>query len=679
MKFQIVIIFMLGVLACAPRDVAAQGQSGQAAPPEPARFSTEIIVTPERGEAPRALVPAATVVVEGETLLSLPAAHPSEIVSFLPGFNVSRPQFYAGRPVVSVRGFFGGGEAEYTLLLVDGVPVADVESGLIDWSVLPASSIRRIEAFRGPGASLYGDSAVGGVIQILTDRLNSGGQLTTTGGSFGTVTGDGSYGRRRPTLGFRVSGAARRTDGAFDHSGGHQLLGTGSIDGQVRGFSWRGNITGDGEKRNDPGALSSDSLNQDPYASDPLHRFDTVDRRSFSTAFTLRNATLAWRPQARVNIAVRNEDLIRTILLAPGLGDRRARDLSSAAVSASLEGEHTFSAARPIVLRLGLDLSRAHLDTSYRSVSEAGVVGALNSEASGWRLRSGVFASSFWEPARRVRLSGAVRWDNVGDSEFGSASSAGSPHQRAWSPRAGIVVRLNDAGTVSLFSQVSKAFKVPTLDQLFDPRPYPDFRGGTFTISNRQLIPQRAMNIEGGISAGTRVRLSAVAYRMVVHDEIDFDVRRFSYANIGRSRHAGLEVEAEGRWWRRVQPSISYVLSRVVTSGDDRQLKNVPRHLFSATANLHFPSAVSAYVRYHHTRGAFLDDENKYAIDGPSTLDFRLSRPIGRHTIFVDGLNVTGNRYEEYGFTLTDFRGQVVPYAYPGAPRGVRVGLTLSF
>jgi len=88
---------------------------------------------------------------------------------------------------------------------------------------------------------------------------------------------------------------------------------------------------------------------------------------------------------------------------------------------------------------------------------------------------------------------------------------------------------------------------------------------------------------------------------------------------------------------------------------------------------------VSAYVRYHHTWSAFLDDENRDAIDGPSTLDFRLSRPIGRHTIFLDGLNVTGNRYEEFGFTLADFRGQVVPYVYPGAPRAVRVGLTLSF
>jgi len=67
--------------------------------------------------------------------------------------------------------------------------------------------------------------------------------------------------------------------------------------------------------------------------------------------------------------------------------------------------------------------------------------------------------------------------------------------------------------------------------------------------------------------------------------------------------------------------------------------------------------------------GAFLDAENVYAVDGPSTLDVRVRRPFKRHTFFVDALNVTGNVYEEYGFTLADFSGRPTPYAYPGAPR----------
>jgi iron complex outermembrane receptor protein len=678
MRHPIALILLIIVFVAGSTAASAQVQNPQQPPIDTARFTTEIVVTPERGETPRSLVAGSTVVLDGESLLALPVVHPSEVVSFLPGFTVARPQFYAGRPVVSARGFFGGGEADYILLLVDGMPIADVESGLIDWSVVPASSMRRIEAFRGPGAALYGDSAVGGVIQILTNRTG-GGELTATGGSFHTFTADAAYGRRLPRVGFNLSGAARRTDGGFAHAGGQQIVGGGSVDGAFRGLSWRWNATGDERDRDDPGVLSRDQFRADPYASDPLYRFDTVDRHSFSTALTLRHATPTWTPRARLYTTVRDEDLVRTILLAPSLGDSRARGLSSVAVGGSLEGEHMFAGTRSPVVRFGLDLSREHLDTSYRSVGASGGIGALNSETAGHRFRAGVFASSSFDPVARVRLSGAVRWDNVDDEGFGSSSSPSSTPKRAWSPRAGAVFQLTERGSIALFAQVSRAFKAPTLDQLFDPRPYPDFRGGTFTISNRRLAPQRATNVEVGISGGGRVRWSALAYRMAVRDEIDFDIRTFSYANIGQSRHMGTELEVEGRWWKRVRPSATYALSRVGDVDSDQQLKNVPRRRVTAAMHADWPWAIGTYVRYNHTWGAFLDDSNVYAIDGPSTLDCRVRRPIGRHELFVDLLNVTGNVYEEYGFTLADFRGRVVPYAYPGAPRAVRAGLTLSF
>ena len=644
------------------------------------RFKTEIVVTPERGETRRTLVPASTVVLDTAMLILLPSAHPSEMLPFLPGFNVARPYFYAGKPVVSSRGFFGGGEAEYIRLLVDGVPVGDVESGLIDWAAVPASSMQRVEAVRGPGASLYGDSAIGGVIQILSDSNGSGGAVTLTGGSFATFTADGSYTGRPRGVTLTASGAARRTSGGFEHSGGRELVGSGSADGGFRGFSWRWNASGTGRRRDDPGSLSEDEFIADPYSSNPLYRFDDIDRHGFSTGLTIRHKTAFLRPQLRAYVTTRDEDLIRTILLVPpNLGDRRARELSSVAVGGSAEGEHALTGAMPVVLRFGADLARQSLDTTYRSVEPAGTVGEINSTASGHRVRAGIFTSAAWDPASRLRVSGGIRWDDVHDTGFGATADSSTSEHRAWSPRLGVVVRATDSGSVTLFAQLSKAFKVPTLDQLFDPRPYPDFQGGTFSISNPNLVPQRATNAEAGISGTGTIRWSALAYRMNVTDEIDFNANTFSYANIGKSRHVGLELEAEGRWWQRVRPSLTYALSNVVASPGDLQLKNVPRHLFSASTHVNLPWAIGFYARYNHTWGAFLDDANAYPIDGPSTLDLRLRRPLGRHTLFVDALNATGHVYHEYGFTLTDFTGRVVPYIYPGAPRALRAGLTLSF
>jgi outer membrane receptor protein involved in Fe transport len=275
----------------------------------------------------------------------------------------------------------------------------------------------------------------------------------------------------------------------------------------------------------------------------------------------------------------------------------------------------------------------------------------------------------------RVRLAGGIRWDNVDDGGFASASGEAN---RAWSPRAGVSVQLNDEGTLSAYGQVSRAFKAPTVDQLFDPRPYPDFRGGTFTISNPRLVPQRATNVEAGVSGAGPVRWSALAYWAEVDDEIDFDVRTFSYANIGKSRHTGIELEGAGQWWR-IRPFLSYAMARVTEAGSSRQLKNVPRHRVAAGAGIDLPWDVQAYARFEHAATAFLDDDNAFRIDTPSTIDLRVRRPFGRHAAFVDLFNLTADRYEDYGFTLTDFRGQVVPYVYPGAPRAVRAGVTVSF
>jgi outer membrane cobalamin receptor len=640
------------------------------------RFRTEVVVTPERGESPRDRVAAATVVIDAESLPALPATDLAEVSSFVPGFTVVRPHFHTDGPIVSARGFFGGGESEYLLLLVDGVPQSDVESGLIDWSIVPTGAIRRIEAIRGPAASLYGDSAIGGVIHLLTDRAGAGGQLTATGGSFGTFTADASYGGRMPWAGFVVSGSARRTDGGLDHSGGHQYAATGALDGGTGRLSWRWNLAGDTRTRDTPGASSREAFALDPYGIDPLYVLDDVQRRRASSSLTIRSDWPILRPTVRVHAAVRDEDRVRTIPLAPGIGDRQARALASHSLGGAFESETTYGGARPLTLRMGADLLREALDTSYRPVGVSGSHGAVTAETSGRRRRTGLFASSAWDVARRARMSGGVRWDEVQDDEFGGAASDPARH-RAWTARAGLALSLSDDRRLSAFSQVSRAFKAPTLEQLFDPRPYPDFTGGTFTISNRLLTPQRATSVEAGLSGGGRVRWNAVAYHMDVEHEIDFDLRTFSYGNIGQSRHRGVELDAHVTL-RRVQPSASYILTHV-TGDADRQLKNVPRHVLAVSTDVDLGAAGAVFVRYRHSRGAFLDDENELPIDGPSSFDLRLRRPLGRHLAFLDVLNLTHNRYEEYGFTLPDFTGRQLPYVYAGSPRALRAGVTVRY
>jgi outer membrane cobalamin receptor len=211
---------------------------------------------------------------------------------------------------------------------------------------------------------------------------------------------------------------------------------------------------------------------------------------------------------------------------------------------------------------------------------------------------------------------------------------------------------------------------------MFDPRPFPDFRGGTFTVSNALLTAQRASNFEAGLYGGRAVRWSALVYRMNVANEIDFDPRTFMYGNIGRSRHTGLEMEAQGPAGARIRPAVTYALTDVTAA--DGQLKNIPRHQVTLGATASLGWKLDTFVGLRRSWGAFLDDENLMPVVSKPLVDVRVRRSVRHATVFADLLNAGDQRYDEFGFVLTDFRGSRVGYVYPGQPRVLRIGLTLD-
>jgi len=72
----------------------------------------------------------------------------------------------------------GGGEgvqiqgiaSDYVLILIDGVPVVGRSSGNLDLSRFALGNIKQVEIVKGPSSSLFGSEALGGVINIITER-----------------------------------------------------------------------------------------------------------------------------------------------------------------------------------------------------------------------------------------------------------------------------------------------------------------------------------------------------------------------------------------------------------------------------------------------------------------------------------------------------------------------------
>jgi vitamin B12 transporter len=83
--------------------------------------------------------------------------------------------------------FIRGAESRHTLVLIDGVPVNNLNFGTAALEHLPLADVERIEVVRGNVSSLYGSAALGGVIQIFT-RQGGGAPsagVTVQGGSRG--------------------------------------------------------------------------------------------------------------------------------------------------------------------------------------------------------------------------------------------------------------------------------------------------------------------------------------------------------------------------------------------------------------------------------------------------------------------------------------------------------------
>lgn len=643
------------------------------------------MVTAERAPEPRESVPAAVSVLTRREIERLPAENLAELLRFLPGFHVHFAAGFGGAPMVSSRGFFGGGEAEYVQLLIDGVPVADVESGLADWKRIRAADVERIEALRGPASSLYGDTALGGLIQVFT-RNGAGvprrGSVSASGGSFGSIAVDVAGRAPAGRSSLAASLTASRTDGYRDHSDAEDAGGDVSLELPAGAGTWTFSLSGSRREREEAGPRTREELSNDRSGSDPLFRFDREETKRGRAAAVFRGGGEKLPFRALLHASIRESEIHRTLLVAAGVGDPMFRSTETGAIGGSVEAEKPFaSAGREGRVVAGVDFARETLESAYREVGVDGAAGSEVARASGDRERFGVFLSGSWEPLTRLRLTAGARFDSIADA-FGRD---GASSRSAWSPRVGATLRLgrSPARPVSLFVQASRAFKAPTIDQLFDPRPFPDFSGGTFRISNLRLLPQRAETIEAGISGrGKRTRFEIVAYRTEVKDEIDFDIAAFRYANIGRTLHRGIEASASFLSEGPVSPFVSWAWTPTEPrEGENRgrQLKNVPEHVLRPGLALSFPGGVRLQAVATYVSGRFLDDGNQFPLDDTLVVDLRLERAFGRLRARADLLNVGDRDWEEVGLLLSDFEGRPVPYYFPAAGFAARLGIDWTF
>lgn len=120
----------------------------------------------------------------------------AEALRGVPGLTITSME--GAEPTFELRGF-GTTSSQNTLVLIDGVPLNNIQGSWYYTSQIPVNMIDKIEVIPSGGAVMYGDGAAGGVINIITkvpqDKENYG-SVGLEVGSWGTTKGSLNYGTK---------------------------------------------------------------------------------------------------------------------------------------------------------------------------------------------------------------------------------------------------------------------------------------------------------------------------------------------------------------------------------------------------------------------------------------------------------------------------------------------------
>ena len=139
----------------------------------PATLFENVVVSTSRTEQRLGNVPASINVLTSEAIDSSPAIIADDVLRQVPSFSLfRRTSAIAAQPTtqgVSLRGIGPSGQSR-TLVLFDGVPFNDPFGGWVYWTRVPMMNVEQIEITEDAASSLYGNYAMGGVINIMTAR-----------------------------------------------------------------------------------------------------------------------------------------------------------------------------------------------------------------------------------------------------------------------------------------------------------------------------------------------------------------------------------------------------------------------------------------------------------------------------------------------------------------------------
>ena len=646
------------------------------------------------------IVGTASTVITAEEIAHSPAQTLQEIIAQTPGVQLT--SLFGGvngaKTSVDLRGF-GAFATSNTLVLINGRRLNDVDMAGVDFSTIPRDSIERIEITRGnSGAVLYGDNAIGGVINIVLKNGVGGPPVAMR-----AEAGVGSFNQRLANLSATTNygpwstsfyGNAIKSDGYRENNALDQRNGVGNLNYTTPDLKAFLTVTGDDQKLGLPGGRivsPSQGINE-----------LVTNRRGAATPFDYGNQQGASATAGFTKTILNGVDLI----VDGGVRDKKQQGAFFSPFANSYVDSHlqawsltprlsikNVMLGLPSSILTGIDYYDATFHQERPEFKGTPPIHTYDLSqrtlAGYWQQTIGLLPTTDFSYGARIQNTTLSAKDRLNDppncAMFFTCGAQNLPldsSETQYALHIGLEHRFNNV--FSVFGRAARAFRTPNVDERLSSGPAFDPVLFTPISGDFKLKTQTSHDVEGGFrikSGGFQMQSSI--YNMDIENEIHFIPALFFNVNLDPTRRYGSETSAS----LRVSDSLSLRAGAAYTravfregpfAGNDVPLVSRYTAMGGVTWNIWQNYLVfDATVRGWSER--FMDNDQantQRRIPADATVDLKLSGAYQHFFWSLSVNNLFDAQYYDYAIASSFTPGRFAAYPLPGRTYLVKAGAT---
>ena len=593
-----------------------------------------IIVTPSIIEQEREESATPITVIDEKTIAQSGANNIAELLRGQAGLHVSDLFGDGSQATVDLRGF-GPTAFSNTLILIDGRRLNNsTDSSAPDLSTIDLEDIRQIEILQGSGGVLYGNQAVGGVINIIRKKVTQDQALVSLkAGSYDSSKISASINKLVGNTQLAVTAFSSSSDNYRDHNETEIKHVSLRANHDYRSFAGYIELAKNDDHILTPGALLQSELDADRTQSLPIYSNDFFDTQTDTFRIGI-DKEIDGRQSLNIDYSrrVNDREFIQTFRPFPSIfvstQDRDTQNLSGKYI---VEPEKYPGSS--IIFGFNLE------ETDYELLSS---IGPQEMD----QTINDIYVLSNWSISNRSLVTAGLRYsdqqaDILNISTFESISDAVSVISLGFMQR---------VGGWKLSARADQNFRYPTVEE------------HSFNSSGETLKTQEGVSFELGAEIFiNNDRYRATLYSIDLDNEIAFDSSGFSNLNLDSTSRQGLILEASNQWFNAFSTNLSFtMLDAEITDGafNGNDLPLVPEKILRLDSIYHFSQNTRINLEIISVDeqifgGDFLNQLGK--LDKYTVVNANVSFMVNKWELAFRINNILDEEYSENGSQFTDF------------------------